>query len=92
MCHRAQLLLTALLLSIEQLLNDFNPNVKNFRRDENLQTQPFMAFKTIDQKVLMAMKVWLQSPVFLDEHIPFEVRITFLQVLYLVVSAKGSLR
>jgi hypothetical protein len=47
-CHRAQLLLTALLLSIEQLLNDFNPNVKNFRRDENLQTQPFMAFKTID--------------------------------------------
>lgn len=50
-----------------------------------------MAFKKIDQKVLMAMKVWLQNPVFLDQHIPAEIRITFLQVLYLVVSAKGSL-
>ena len=28
---------------------------------------------------------------FIDEHIPHEIRITFFQVLYLVVSAKGAL-
>ena len=89
-CHRATLLLTALLLSIEQLLNDFNPNVRNFRRDEHLQPQAFMALKKIDDKVFQSLKVWLQSPVFIDAHIPPEIRITFLQVLYLLVSAKDA--
>ena len=72
-------------------MNVFNPNVKNFRRDEDLQAQDFMANTTIDNKVFQALKVWLQSPVFIDVHIPPEVRITFVQVLYLVVSAKGAL-
>ena len=47
-CHQAQLKLTALLLSIEQLLNDENPNVRNFRRDDHLQAYTFMAYKTIN--------------------------------------------
>ena len=50
-----------------------------------------MAFKEINSKVFRSLKVWLQSPVFMDEHIPHEIRISFIQVLYLVVSAKGAL-
>ena len=50
-----------------------------------------MALKKIDDKVFQSLKVWLQSPVFIDAHIPPEIRITFLQVLYLLVSAKDSL-
>ena len=50
-----------------------------------------MSSKTIDLKVFRALKVWLQSPVFLDEHIPTEIRITFLQVLSLLTSAKDAL-
>ena len=51
-----------------------------------------MIYKDINVKVFQSMKVWLQSPVFIDAHIPPEIRITFLQVLYLVVSAKDALK
>lgn len=37
LCHQAQLQLTALLLSIEQLLyNEYNPNLLQTRQDEKL--------------------------------------------------------
>mmetsp|Transcript_38452 Transcript_38452/g.50435 ORF Transcript_38452/g.50435 Transcript_38452/m.50435 type:complete len:80 (+) Transcript_38452:1303-1542(+) len=57
----------------------------------NVSVPALMSFRSINDKVFRQMKVWLQSPVFLDAHIPHGVRITFLQVLYLVVSAKGAL-
>ena len=88
-CHKAALRLTALLLSIEQGLNDENPNVPSFRTIP--RAQALMAQMKIDDKVFRQVKVWLQSPVFLDRHIPPAIRITFLQVLYLVVSANGAL-
>jgi len=50
-----------------------------------------MSFRDIPSAVVRYMKVWLQSPVFLDLHIPADIRITFLQVVYLVVSAKEAL-
>lgn len=41
--------------------------------------------KTIEEEVYKYFKVWLQSPVFLDNNISDSIRITFLQVLYLMV-------
>lgn len=37
------------------------------------------------------IKVWLQSPVFLDNNISDEIRITFLQVLYLIIDIPDSM-
>jgi len=40
LCYQAQLQLTSLLLSIEQLLyNEYNPNLLQTRQDENLDAQ-----------------------------------------------------
>ena len=63
-CHRTTLLLTALLLSIEQLKNEQNPNVKSYTTTVQVPAQ--MSYQTLDHKVFRSMKVWLQSPVFLD--------------------------
>jgi hypothetical protein len=101
-CYKAQVLLTSLLLSLEQLLNnEFNPNLPNPRRNEN--SQGISKFgeilidnlvhrkEVIENRVYLYLKMWLQNPVFLDEAIDKNIRITFLQVVYLVVELEGTM-
>lgn len=96
------MLLTSLLLSLEQLLNnEFNPNLPNVRRNEN--SQGISKFgeilidslthrkEVIENRVYLYLKMWLQNPVFLDEAIDKNIRITFLQVVYLVVELEGTM-
>jgi len=45
----------------------------------------------IETDVFKYIKVWLQSPVFLDNNISDEIRITFLQVLYLIIDIPDSM-
>lgn len=47
--------------------------------------------EVIEDKVYRYLKMWLQNPVFLDEAINKNIRITFLQVVYLVVELEGSM-
>ena len=94
-------MLTTLLLSIEQLLqNEYNPNLLQTKKDSNLDAQGQLYAKLIErstdqiqieEQVYKYFKVWLQSPVFLDNHISDEIRITFLQVLYLIIDVPDSM-
>lgn len=94
--------LTSLLLSLEQLLNnEFNPNLPIIRRSENSQglgkfseiiMDSFTKSKeVIEDRVYLYLKMWLQNPVFLDEAIDPSIRITFLQVIYLVVELERTM-
>jgi len=35
--------------------------------------------------------MWMQYPVFLDEELPVELRITFLQALFLIIDVPSSM-
>jgi hypothetical protein len=48
--------------------------------------------KAVEEDVYKYFKVWLQSPVFLDDKISDSIRITFLQVLYLLVEIDETMK
>lgn len=68
-CYKALVLLTALLLSLEQLLtNDFNPNLQQIRRNPNstglekfneITIEVASNRKVIEDSVFKMFKVWL---------------------------------
>ena len=48
--------------------------------------------RAVEEDVYKYFKVWLQSPVFLDDKISDSIRITFLQVLYLLVEIDETMK
>ena len=101
LCSQAQLQMTALLLSIEQLLyNEFNPNLLQSRHEEKLDAQAKLTaqlilrttdIRQVEERVFKYFTMWMQYPVFLDDELPIDLRITFLQVLFLIIDAPGSM-
>lgn len=95
-------MLTSILLSIEQLLfNDFNQNrlMANKKEDKNAETKFYKQIieKTteqtqLDHKVYPILGFWLQTQVFLSKNIPVEIRLTFLQIIYLIIDVADAVK
>lgn len=99
--YQALLMLTALMLAIEQLLsNPFNPNHLFMTSAGDKQQSQKAIWKSymsshlsqsiLADKVHSVVSFWLSTQVFLDKHLPLEIRISFLQLMILVVKTKES--
>jgi len=100
-CYQSIVMLTSILLSMEQLqMNEFNPNRHSLplhRKDEKnaeYKMQKHVLSKTCDvttleDRVYQNINGWLQQYVFLDKRLPIEIRITFLQLIYQIIEFEG---
>ena len=95
-------MLTTLLLSIEQLVqNEYNPNLMQTRKENQHNDAQGQLYSKlierstdqiqIEEQVYKYFSVWLKSSLFLDNHISDEIRITFLQVLYLIIDIPDAM-
>jgi len=85
-CYQSLLMLTTLLLSMEQFLNnENNPNVAKFKKEDKKQGN---TGNREMEDLFQYFAFWLQSQVFLQQHIPEKIRITFLQILCMTVNEK----
>mmetsp|Transcript_29965 Transcript_29965/g.29168 ORF Transcript_29965/g.29168 Transcript_29965/m.29168 type:complete len:225 (+) Transcript_29965:2098-2772(+) len=95
-------MLTSILLSIEQLLyNDYNPNrlMATKKEDKNAEAKFYKQIiekiteqAQLDNRVYPIFSFWLQTQVFLSKQMPVEIRITFFQIIFLIIDMNDAIK